>query len=112
MKSAANGLGVPALQGHQHGGSVSAGVQVACNLTVAQANHKDGLSANRGAEIVAMVFDLRLMCNVNPRLLKDVLHLKLKNLFIGVDGSVDFEAILAIDDQLIERFGIHVLVEV
>ena len=75
------------------------------NRAVAQSNHKHRLSADSRAHVVAVRFDLRLVGDISPAFLKNMLHLQIEYGFICVNGAVDFELMGFINDPMLEVGG-------
>ena len=52
-------------------------------------HHDHGLPPNLHGEVVANLFHLRFVAAIDPRLLKNVFHFKIKQLLIRVDALVN-----------------------
>src|SRR5580698_4960689 len=66
-----------------------AAVEQNTDVAIHTAHHDHRLAADLHGDVIACLFDLRLVSAVDPGLLPDVLHLPIEYLLIGVDGLVD-----------------------
>ena len=74
---------------HKLHAAVRAAVVEHADLAVHAAHHDHRLAADLHGDVVAGLFDLRLVAAIDPGLLPDVLHLPIEYLLIGVDGLMD-----------------------
>jgi len=74
--------------GHDHGAAVGALVVDHAHLSLVVAHQHDRLASHARGEIVAGLFDLALVPDVNPGGVEDALHLELEDGGIGVDATV------------------------
>lgn len=95
---------VVGLAAAQHGSAVRAGVDDAVQLLVLVTGDHDGGAADVGRVVVADVRDLRLVGQVDPVPLEDVLHLELEDLLVGEDLALgaDHAVLAVVDDGVVD----------
>ena len=88
----------------QHGPAVRAGVDDAVQLLILVPGDHDGGAADVGRVVVADVRDLRLVGQVDPVPLEDVLHLELEDLLVGEDLALgaDHAVLAVVDDGVVD----------
>nr|WP_277872965.1 hypothetical protein [Raineyella fluvialis] len=98
---------VVGLAATQHGTAVRTRVDHAVELAVLAPGDDHGLASDVGGEVVTDVRDLRLVGQVDPVALEDVLHLELEELFVGEDRTVELPLALGgvLDHQGVEIDG-------
>src|SRR5262249_2717445 len=74
--------------GHDHGAAVGALVVDYAHLSLVVTHQHDRLASHPRGEIVAGLFDLALVPDINPSGVEDAVHLELEDGGIGVEPTV------------------------
>ena len=58
---------------------MAAGVIEAVDITLASPDYKNGMGANAGCDVIAMINDLAFVTQIQPATIKQVRHLQIKD---------------------------------